>query len=86
MCQLEKKASIRNYICNCIFSPFKVSFLSNPKMTEQWNGSIVSIDCGSVLGVFEGEISCVDVNNQTLSLINVSRNSIKCSVPEITLR
>lgn len=55
-------------------------------MTEQWNGSIVSIDCGDVLGVFEGEISCVDVHNQTLSLINVSRNSIKCSVPEITLR
>lgn len=55
-------------------------------MSGKWNGSIVSIDCGSVLGVFEGEISSIDIDNQTVSLINVSRNSIKCTVPEITLR
>lgn len=51
----------------------------------KWNGSIISVDCGSVLGIFEGEISNIDIENQTVSLINVSRNSIKCSVPEITL-
>jgi len=54
-------------------------------MSGKWNGSLVSIDCGSVLGVFEGEISSIDIDNQTVSLINVSRNSIKCTVPEITL-
>ncbi|XP_015911739.2 enhancer of mRNA-decapping protein 3 [Parasteatoda tepidariorum] len=54
-------------------------------MSTLWTGSIVSVDCGDVLGVFEGEISNVDDLNQTLSLINVSRNSTKCQVPEVTL-
>lgn len=56
------------------------------EMSGKWNGSIITVDCGSVLGVFEGEISNIDIENQTVSLINVSRNSVKCSVPEITLR
>lgn len=55
-------------------------------MSEKWIGSLVSVDCGIVLGVFEGEISSVDEINQTISLINVSRNNVKCTIPEITLR
>ncbi|KFM61550.1 Enhancer of mRNA-decapping protein 3, partial [Stegodyphus mimosarum] len=54
-------------------------------MSDMWIGSIISVDCGDVLGVFEGEISNVDSLNQTISLINVSRNGVKCQVPEITL-
>ncbi|GIY25131.1 enhancer of mRNA-decapping protein 3 [Caerostris extrusa] len=54
-------------------------------MCAKWIGSIISVDCGDVLGVFEGEISNVDEGNQTISLINVSRNSVKCQVPEVTL-
>ncbi|KAG8183654.1 hypothetical protein JTE90_005640 [Oedothorax gibbosus] len=54
-------------------------------MSGMWLGSIVSVDCGNVLGVFQGEISNVDGCNQTISLINVSRNSVKCQVPEVTL-
>ncbi|XP_054719778.1 enhancer of mRNA-decapping protein 3-like isoform X2 [Uloborus diversus] len=54
-------------------------------MSFEWIGSIISVDCGDVLGIFEGEISNVDGNNQTISLINVSRNNIKCQVPEVTL-
>ncbi|GFS95410.1 enhancer of mRNA-decapping protein 3 [Nephila pilipes] len=54
-------------------------------MSGMWIGSIISVDCGDVLGVFEGEISNVDGENQTISLINVSRNSVKCQVPEVTL-
>ncbi|CAL1278907.1 unnamed protein product [Larinioides sclopetarius] len=54
-------------------------------MSTMWVGSIISVDCGDVLGVFEGEISNVDGENQTISLINVSRNNVKCEVKEVTL-
>ncbi|GFR33939.1 enhancer of mRNA-decapping protein 3 [Trichonephila clavata] len=67
------------------FQLFRTSLFINASMSAMWIGSIVSVDCGDVLGVFEGEISNVDGENQTISLINVSRNSVKCQVPEVTL-
>lgn len=54
-------------------------------MAERWLGSIVSVDCGDTHGIYEGKISSIDNDKQTLSLINVSRNNVKCPIKEITL-
>lgn len=54
-------------------------------MTDQWIGSVVCINCGEVLGEYKGCVSQVDFKNQTITLTNVQRNGILCSVPKITL-
>ncbi|GFS68052.1 HTH_48 domain-containing protein [Trichonephila clavipes] len=74
----KKVGNENGSLCMCISK-------QDVTMSGMWIGSIISVDCGDVLGVFEGEISNVDGENQTISLINVSRNSVKCQVPEVTL-
>eukprot|EP00062_Callorhinchus_milii_P002656 gi/632939021/ref/XP_007907332.1/ PREDICTED: enhancer of mRNA-decapping protein 3 [Callorhinchus milii] len=53
-------------------------------MAVNWIGSLVSINCGETLGVYQGKISAVDQTSQTISLTQPFRNGVKCSVPELT--
>ncbi|KAG8440311.1 hypothetical protein GDO86_006174 [Hymenochirus boettgeri] len=55
-------------------------------MAADWLGSVVSINCGDTLGVYQGRVSAVDQVNQTISLIQPFHNGIKCLVPEVTFR
>ncbi|KAJ8407800.1 hypothetical protein AAFF_G00268440 [Aldrovandia affinis] len=53
-------------------------------MAADWLGSLVSINCGVTLGVYQGEVSSVDQVSQTISLRQPFHNGIKCPVPEVT--
>ncbi|XP_066558123.1 enhancer of mRNA-decapping protein 3 isoform X2 [Amia ocellicauda] len=53
-------------------------------MAADWLGSLVSINCGVTLGVYQGEVSAVDQASQTISLKQPFHNGIKCPVPEVT--
>ncbi|CAL8359444.1 unnamed protein product [Lota lota] len=53
-------------------------------MASDWLGSLVSINCGPTLGVYQGEVSSVDQASQTISLRQPFHNGVKCSVPEVT--
>ncbi|XP_030271235.1 enhancer of mRNA-decapping protein 3-like [Sparus aurata] len=53
-------------------------------MASDWLGSVVSINCGLTLGVYQGEVSCVDHASQTISLRQPYHNGIRCPVPEVT--
>ncbi|XP_023139820.2 enhancer of mRNA-decapping protein 3-like [Amphiprion ocellaris] len=53
-------------------------------MATHWLGSIVSINCGVALGVYQGEVSSVDQISQTISLRQPYHNGVKCPVPEVT--
>ncbi|XP_030042340.1 enhancer of mRNA-decapping protein 3 [Microcaecilia unicolor] len=55
-------------------------------MATEWIGSIVSINCGETLGVYQGRVSSVDQLNQTISLTQPFHNGVKCLVPEVTFR
>ncbi|XP_063305377.1 enhancer of mRNA-decapping protein 3 isoform X2 [Pelobates fuscus] len=55
-------------------------------MAADWLGSIVSINCGNTLGVYQGRVSAVDQLNQTISLTQPFHNGVKCLVPEVTFR
>ncbi|CAG08737.1 unnamed protein product, partial [Tetraodon nigroviridis] len=53
-------------------------------MASDWLGSLVSINCGPTLGVYQGEVAFVDQTSQTISLRHPFHNGIKCPVPEVT--
>ncbi|KAM9808293.1 enhancer of mRNA-decapping protein 3 [Neosynchiropus ocellatus] len=53
-------------------------------MAADWLGSLVSINCGATLGVYQGEVSSVDQTSQTISLRQPFHNGVKCPVPEVT--
>ncbi|XP_029354934.1 LOW QUALITY PROTEIN: enhancer of mRNA-decapping protein 3-like [Echeneis naucrates] len=53
-------------------------------MAADWLGSVVSIDCGLELGVYQGEVSSVDHASQTISLRQPYHNGVKCPVSEVT--
>lgn len=55
-------------------------------MATDWLGSIVSINCGESLGVYQGRVSAVDQVSQTISLTRPFHNGVKCLVPEVTFR
>ncbi|XP_048225448.1 enhancer of mRNA-decapping protein 3 isoform X2 [Perognathus longimembris pacificus] len=55
-------------------------------MATDWLGSIVSINCGDSLGVYQGRVSAVDQASQTISLTRPFHNGVKCLVPEVTFR
>ncbi|XP_078541264.1 enhancer of mRNA-decapping protein 3 [Lissotriton helveticus] len=55
-------------------------------MAADWLGSIVSINCGATLGVYQGRVSAVDQPNQTISLTQPFHNGVKCLIPEVTFR
>ncbi|TMS05420.1 Enhancer of mRNA-decapping protein 3 [Larimichthys crocea] len=51
---------------------------------QDWLGSLVSINCGPTLGVYQGEVVSVDQSSQTISLRQPFHNGVKCPVPEVT--
>ncbi|XP_012697000.1 enhancer of mRNA-decapping protein 3 [Clupea harengus] len=53
-------------------------------MAADWLGSLVSINCGPTLGVYQGEVYSVDQSSQTISLRQPFHNGVKCPVPEVT--
>ncbi|XP_063053140.1 enhancer of mRNA-decapping protein 3 [Engraulis encrasicolus] len=53
-------------------------------MAADWLGSLVSINCGPTLGVYQGEVSSVNQTSQTISLRQPFHNGVKCPVPEVT--
>ncbi|XP_041799540.1 enhancer of mRNA-decapping protein 3-like [Chelmon rostratus] len=53
-------------------------------MATDWLGSVVSINCGLTLGVYQGEVSSVDHASQTISLRQPYHNGTRCPVPEVT--
>ncbi|KAM8891287.1 enhancer of mRNA-decapping protein 3 isoform 1-T2 [Spinachia spinachia] len=53
-------------------------------MAADWLGSLVSINCGPTLGVYQGEVVSVDQCSQTISLRQPFNNGVKCPVPEVT--
>ncbi|KAI4792366.1 hypothetical protein KUCAC02_033424 [Chaenocephalus aceratus] len=55
-------------------------------MAADWLESVVSINCGLTLGVYQGSVSSVDHRNQTISLKLPFHNGVRCSLPEVTFR
>uniref|UniRef100_A0A1A7Z0N5 Enhancer of mRNA-decapping protein 3 n=1 Tax=Iconisemion striatum TaxID=60296 RepID=A0A1A7Z0N5_9TELE len=53
-------------------------------MAADWLGSVVSINCGATLGVYQGEVSSVDRTGQTISLRQPYHNGVRCPLPEVT--
>ncbi|KAK5936298.1 hypothetical protein CgunFtcFv8_027847 [Champsocephalus gunnari] len=53
-------------------------------MAADWLESVVSINCGLTLGVYQGSVSSVDHRNQTISLKLPFHNGVRCSLPEVT--
>ncbi|TKS69759.1 Enhancer of mRNA-decapping protein 3 LSM16 protein -like protein [Collichthys lucidus] len=53
-------------------------------MATDWLGSVVSINCGLTLGVYQGQVSSVDRASQTISLRQPYHNGVRCPVPEVT--
>ena len=51
---------------------------------EDWMGCRVSLDCGS-LGYFQGVISRISYNDQTVTLEKPFQNGLACKFPEITI-
>ncbi|KAF3832135.1 hypothetical protein F7725_025800, partial [Dissostichus mawsoni] len=55
-------------------------------MATDWLESVVSINCGLTLGVYQGSVSSVDHRNQTISLKLPFHNGVRCSLQEVTFR
>lgn len=53
-------------------------------MATDWLGSVVSINCGLTLGIYQGEVSSVDHASQTISLRQPYHNGVRCPLPEVT--
>ncbi|KAL2088829.1 hypothetical protein ACEWY4_015728 [Coilia grayii] len=53
-------------------------------MASDWLGSLVSINCGATLGIYQGEVSAVDPHGQTISLRQPFHNGIRCPIPEVS--
>ncbi|XP_040055633.2 enhancer of mRNA-decapping protein 3 isoform X1 [Gasterosteus aculeatus] len=53
-------------------------------MAADWLGSVVSINCGLTLGIYQGEVSSVDHSSQTISLKQPYHNGVRCPLPEVT--
>ncbi|XP_063241371.1 enhancer of mRNA-decapping protein 3 [Bacillus rossius redtenbacheri] len=54
-------------------------------MPERWLGCVVSVDCGPVEGIYQGQIAKVDGKAQTITLKKVFQNGVPSSLPEVTL-
>lgn len=56
------------------------------RMAADWLGSVVSINCGLTLGIYQGEVSSVNHSSQTISLKQPYHNGVRCPLPEVTFR
>lgn len=55
-------------------------------MSTDFVGSLVSLDCGEVLGTYQGLVSKIDEQTQMVSISKAFRNGVKCDVQDITIR
>jgi len=55
-------------------------------METKYIGSMVSIDCGEVLGIYQGILDGIDQSKQMLTIINAFHDGTRCSVPRITIK
>jgi enhancer of mRNA-decapping protein 3 len=55
-------------------------------MVEQFVGYTVSITCRNDLGSYQGQISSVDREEQTITLKKAFKNGMPCQLPEVILR
>jgi len=55
-------------------------------MESQFIGSMVSVDCGEVLGIYQGQLDGIDQSKQILTIINAFHNGTRCSVPHISIK
>lgn len=53
---------------------------------SQFVGLIVSLDCGDVLGNYQGIVAAVNNDAQTISLENAFQNGKRCPLPLVTIR
>ena len=68
-----------------VTNEFSLLFQTEMSLAE-WVGCVVSIDCGEVLGTYQGHVSEVDQETQSISIMKGFRNGIKCVVPKITIK
>ncbi|CAG0890638.1 unnamed protein product [Darwinula stevensoni] len=55
-------------------------------MSEDWIGSLVSIDCGPHLGAYQGQVKYVNPVDQCVTLQKVFHNGIPLSPQEVVIR
>jgi enhancer of mRNA-decapping protein 3 len=55
------------------------------EMADQFIGSMVSIDCGDVLGMYQGLLDGVNTSTQALTIVQAYHNGTKCQVPRVTI-
>lgn len=55
-------------------------------MVEQYVGYTVSVTCRNDLGSYQGQISSVDREEQTITLKKAFKNGIPYHLPEVKLR
>jgi len=54
-------------------------------MATHFIGSMVSIDCGHVLGIYQGLLDAVNTSTQALTIVQPFHNGTKCQVPRVTI-
>lgn len=54
-------------------------------MCDSFIGCVVSIDCGDVLGTYQGQVVEIEKQDNTLTIVKCFRNGIQCQVPKVTL-
>ena len=54
-------------------------------MSADFVGSVVSIDCGDVLGTYQGQVIGIDKSDNSLTIIKGFRNGVQCQVPKLTI-
>ncbi|XP_076339455.1 enhancer of mRNA-decapping protein 3 [Tachypleus tridentatus] len=52
-------------------------------MGDRWIGCEVIVDCGDTLGIFQGRISEVDTEDQTITLVDFCRNGVHSQYPHL---
>jgi len=55
-------------------------------METKFIGSMVSIDCGEVLGMYQGLLDSVDQSKQMLTIVSAFHNGTRCAMPHITIK
>ena len=74
------------YVAYIIELQLSVLLFISDKMCTDFVGCIVSLDCGEVLGTYQGLVSKIDESNQLVSISQAYRNGVKCDVRDITIR
>jgi len=55
-------------------------------METKYIGSMVSIDCGEVLGIYQGLLDSIDQSKQMLTIVDAFHDGTRCSVPRVTIK